>query len=204
MMPAAVIVPGDGPDQKNFERVGEDLVKNVYGGNGIVYKCVFANQSRDFHYIDMLPVSAAPNGGSGSFLEFLFVATCVLTVSHVGELDGPIMSYLTPIDKASRETENADWRYRQPWHTNGTGRQLCPYGDLFWKFIGRAPRTTKIILLGCESGNRYAQCVANSATIPVWGFDHSCAAADIATMRPIVSGIEGGKSQNGISVSWPS
>ena len=156
-----------------------------------------------FGLFDLVPVSSPPKGvTSANFIDFLPRASSVLTISHVGVLDGPIMSYLTPVREHTAD-EGDDWRRRQPWHTNGTGRKLCLIGFLFWHNVGSAPRTSKIIILGCESGNFYSQCVANAAGIPAWGFDHSCAAADIATMRPIVTAIESGKEHKAVKKSRP-
>ena len=181
-MRALLIAAGTGKDSKNLQRVGVHLRGSVYSGDAMVFKTIVVRSptSPPSAFVGFLPITSPPKGRtSNDFYEYLAEAKTIICIAHNGALDGPILS-----------DEFSSFREMQPWHTNSTGTTLWDGGALFWRTVGWAPNTRKILLLGCNSGNHYAKCVNDVAGIPVFGFKDSCAAADSATMEKHVRSIE--------------
>jgi hypothetical protein len=181
-MRALLIAAGTGKDSKNLQQVGVHLRRSIYSGDAMVFKTVVISCPTfpPSAFVGFLPITSPPKGRTSTdFYECLAEAETFICIAHNGALDGPILT-----------DEFSSFRELQPWHTNSTGTTLWLGGELFWKNVGWAPNTQKILLLGCESGNHYAKCVNDVARIPVFGFKNSCAAADNATMEKHVRSIE--------------
>lgn len=190
-MPALIVVPGSSQHAGSFMATANDLLTTQYANNGMIFKMAFARDATQSFLAAMTP----PKGLSKDFEETLKVATSFLTISHVGTRDGPIMTHdFTDPSDASKY----DWSKCQPWPTDATGRTLGSAGTDFWTRIGRAPKTDKIMILGCDSGVSYSRAVADVAGITVFGFKDECAAGNPSSMRPYVQGIEAGRIPHGI------
>jgi hypothetical protein len=134
------------------------------------------------------PAITPPPGFSTDFNTSLDATNTFITISHVGSIDGPIMAH-DPM--------------RQPWPSDASTTRffLAEDGVAFWRKVGQALSTVKIIISGCDSGRSYFQAVANCAQIPVYGFVHSIAAGVPGVMRPYIKGIESGHVPPGIEKS---
>lgn len=189
-MPALIVVPASSQHAGSFMATANDLLTSQYRNDGMIFKMAFASDAT----WSFLPATSPPKGLSSSFDDTLKAATSFLTISHVGTTDGPIMTHDF---KDPSNPGKYDWSKCQPWPTDGKGA-LGPAGSEFWTRIGRAPKTNKIMILGCDSGVSYSRAVADVAGIAVYGFKDECAAGNPSSMRPYVEGIEAGRVPHGI------
>lgn len=189
---ALLLVPADSNHAGGFMATAEDLRANVYGKSKcMIFKMAFGDdEGKSWNF---LPAITPPAGFSRDFDKSLDAANTFMTISHIGRIDGPIMKHGPMI---------------QPWPSNpdleGVFFFLSEVGQIFWKKVGRAASTKKIVLCGCDSAQTYHQAVANAAGIPVYGFVHSIAAAVPSVMRPYIKALESGRTPNGMEKSGKS
>jgi hypothetical protein len=176
---ALLLVPVGGGHAQYFPSVALDLRKLVYNGRAVVYVVTpppMKDLDKDCTFKLFGP---AGNGFSGDFEKDLPKANTIVTVSHLGELDGPVMD-----------------AGNQPWGIITTSYGLTMRYDLnqrgfrFWQKVGNALCTRKIILCGCSGGDTYNQAVANVAGVPVYGYRKSQACAATSAILPDVQLIE--------------
>jgi len=192
MTKALMLVPAASNHAGGFLATALDLRDTVYGKqNAMIFKMAMADkEGKSWNY---LPAITPPAGFSRDFDKSLDAVETFMTISHIGRIDGPIMMHAPMI---------------QPWpvdpNLQGVFFFLNEEGQAFWRKVGRADRTQKIVLAGCDSGQTYHQAVANCAGIPVYGFTHSIASGVPGVTRPYIKTLESGRTPNGMEKSGKS
>jgi hypothetical protein len=192
MTKALMLVPAASNHAGAFLATALDRRDTVYGKqNAMIFKMAMADEEgKSWSY---LPAITPPAGFSRDFYGSLNVAETFMTISHIGRIDGLIMMHAPMI---------------QPWpvdsNLSGVFFFLSEEGQAFWQKVGRAARTQKIVLAGCDSAQSYNQAVANAAGIPAYGFVHSIAAGNPGVTRPYIKTLESGRTPNGMEKSGKS
>lgn len=180
MPTALIIVPANSSHAGGFLASALDLRENVYGfQNTMIFKvAVAANLSVSF-----LPAIKPPKIFSNDFDECLKVPITFMVISHIGVIDGPIMSHAP---------------FLQPWALDQLTRFLDTAGAAFWSKVGQGSNLVKIVLSGCESGRTYGQAVANAAGKSVYGFQDDIGSGIPSVLRPYIKTLEAGRTPHGM------
>ena len=199
---AVFMVPSQGHHHVHFAVVAKKLLKEIYHSQGAVFKTVLQGDPKSPSVNFVLDQTGSPAGANTSFWESVRLATRFIVVSHIGYLDGPILSYKDGGVYYLVPPHAGKISYAQPWPTvDGHPEQLTTEAVLFWSRIGTSslrggPRKPtnrddlRIYLLGCDGALTYAGPAARAAQCPVYGFTNSTASADTKTMLDAVAPLE--------------
>jgi hypothetical protein len=182
-MSTVLIAPTQGEHTSLFQTTARDILRNIYGSKGAVFKTVLSLvKDKDDPTIVKTKVTFVLDVGKGEFWDNVSSASTFITVSHGGIEDGPNLAY---------HDSSFPIGTNQPWPTDGNSSRLSVGGMLFWARVGTGrTNTAKIILLGCDSGTTYAGAVSTAAKSRAFGFLDRCAAANSQAMQKVVSDIE--------------
>ncbi|QEL16253.1 hypothetical protein [Limnoglobus roseus] len=123
--------------------------------------------------------------GKGDFWDAVSAASTFVMLSHSAS-DGPILNHDHTEDESRDELD----RFWQPWRREGN--TLNADGVSFWRKVGQQGRTNtaRIALLGCDTASVYGPLVAKVANSDVFGYLHSCQAANHKVQIPQLKKIE--------------
>jgi hypothetical protein len=175
---AVILVPAEGNHSSLFQIVAKTLKSKVYNGDACIVGAKLNLTARG------ATVTLSVLAGTASDPWAKNSASTVITISHGGPDDGPIIK---PGSRAG-----------QPWGSNSAGTALRPEATTFWRKVGGAvvKKGGKIILVGCNMGRaHYARNVASAAGVTVYAANDTMAAADNETVLGLVTAIEGGKTK---------
>jgi hypothetical protein len=165
-MSAVLIVPMHGKDKAQFLESAKQILGKVYGNKGVIFKAHALRGTGGV--VRFLAASKLPSGASSEHLEHTQKASRYIVLSHMGLLDGPILS-----DESGTATLD-----NQPWGAVPGTTDLQMAGAIHWGTVGRSRNNSvTIMLLGCDSAVNYGRMVASAAQSTVWGFSSSCPSA---------------------------
>ena len=178
---AVLIVPMYGKDKAQFLESAQQILSKVYNNNGVIFKAHALRGTGGV--VRFLAVSNLPRGASSDHLEHTQKASSYIVLSHMGLVDGPILSD----ESGTAVLDN------QPWAVAPGTDNLQMAGAVHWTTVGRSRNNSvTIMLLGCDSAVSYGKIVARAAQSTVWGFSDSCSSGIPEFSVKAVKSIEGG------------
>jgi hypothetical protein len=185
-MNAIILHPTQGEHVTAFQGTAYHAARESFGSKAAVFGTHFEKPSAVTFKLDSY-ANARPN--PGSFWEAVKASDTFVWVGHSGYIDGPILARHAKglYDESKGETS-------QPWGVRkGDRNTLDLQGMLFWSRVGKpGGGVSRIILLGCDSGDTYAGAVAKVAQCDVYGYVGVCPAGDWAGIKPVLNSIRNG------------
>ncbi|GLS45767.1 hypothetical protein [Methylobacterium brachythecii] len=188
-MPATLVVPAAGKDKGPFLNCAKQVLQDCYAGDGVIFTA-FSQQGTN-GTVKFAAATNPPKGGSSDYVTEMRRATDYIVLSHMGELDGPILY---------NDGHTDGLLDMQPWAcVPGDPDQLQMPGIIHWTTTG-VSRTNKvrIMLFGCDSGITYGKAVCKSSRSVTYGFKDACPSAIPDFSVKAVKSIQAGRPQHGL------
>ncbi len=208
-MSAVILCPSQGLHAAAFQGTSRQIIESFYckknekgemkRGGGFGFQTVISRIRCGKYQVDYWRADWDKNPEKPDFWTAVSQATTFIMLSHMGQVDGPILNHVDTNNKNIAEVD----RFWQPWPTacittpvaparSAFATYLSPEGRGFWQRVGGINKTKKlkIVLLGCDSNSIYGPMVSAESKCPVFGFHHSCQAANHNTQIPNLTVIE--------------
>jgi hypothetical protein len=218
---AVILIPDQGSHTQQFFWSAHAIKDRIYRSRAEIVKVQIA-PPQDYNArhqgLNRFQLKFVSQRGNTFTLNGLNNLASLITISHAGPQDGPIMgsgfqpwAAYDPFGADGNPYGGAGGDYgaggnggscspetmlctaekrREPF----TIDMLRPEARRFWTRVGHALRRDgKIIFLGCNVGHRsYIDHVANASGRTTFGPADTCSAADVETVLRLVKGIESG------------